>query len=271
MPAIAEKEVNEKKDTVPAKFKQLERARNYLAEGIAFEESRSDSILFNAPVWALSTKDSLSNLLKTMRKIIEEYQEFDAELRKTIAKEETAEIRKGMQIADSGLKELAEEQKKDALNKLRRLTLQINTHLDKYALVITQYVVRIGGRYFTLIKELKKASVLLGNEKQREIDALEAEYAEYYHAHDRMQLAILGDALRPGWLRELRKKARNAKEIKDYEMYANGVELFILSNKKQMDILGEHIKIQVEMRFKEAIQLADRLLKTAEIIQESSP
>ncbi len=269
MPAIAEKEV-EKKEAIPAKFQQLEKARNYLAEGVAFEESKTDSILFNAPVWALSAKDSLSNILKSMRKNIEEYQEFDAELRKTISKKETAEIREGMAIINPGLKELAEEQKKDTLNKLRKFARQINNHFSDYALVTTQYTVRIGGRYFALLKEIKKASVMLGNQRQREIDALEAEYAEYYHAHDRIQLAILGDAIRPGWLKDLRKKARNAKEIKDYEAFANGFELFILTNKKQMDLLGKHIKIQVEMRFKEAIQLADELLKTAAIL-ESSP
>ena len=59
MPPVAEKEVDEKKGIVPSKFKQIEKARNYLVEGIAVEEGSSDNILFNATVWALSAKDSL--------------------------------------------------------------------------------------------------------------------------------------------------------------------------------------------------------------------
>jgi len=264
MPAIAEKEAEKKeKITVPAKFQQLEKAKNFLTDAIAVEEGRSENILFNAPVWTLSAKDALSNKLKRMRKKIEDCNKIIAELRKMATKGETAEISKETKIVDPGIKEFAEDQIEDTLKKLQGIAAEINDYLREYDLIISQFVVRVGGRYYALIKELKKVSVMLGNEKQREIDALDEEYAEYFHAHDKMHLAILGDAIRPGWLKDLKKKTINAKNIKDYEMYANGVELFILTNKKQMNILGNHIKLQVEMRFKEAIQLADELLKTA--------
>ena len=272
MSAIAEKDLDKKKETiraekkekitVPAKFQQLERARDYLAQGIAFEEKNPEDLLYNTAIWTLSAKDSLFNILKRLRKKIDDSKKTRENLSKMVSKGETAKISKDTRIAEQGIKEVAEAQLQDTLTELKRIAEEIIKYLDTYSLMTTQYYVHIAGRYAALLTETKRASNRL-NEKQKEIDLLQEEYSEYYHAHDRMKLAILGDAIRPGWLKDLRKKIRNAKNIKDYEMFANGVELFILTNKKQMDLLGKHIKLQVEVRFKEAVQLADELLKTA--------
>ncbi|MEM4263681.1 MAG: hypothetical protein QW666_02175 [Candidatus Woesearchaeota archaeon] len=113
-----------------------------------------------------------------------------------------------------------------------------------------------------MLTELKKAAEML-NMKKKEVAELIEEYNEYYNLQDTVRSAVLGEDFTPGWAKFLSEKVRKTDELKNFEVLANGLKLFIASNKKHMEELGNLIKLQSDLRFKKAIELANVLLKEA--------
>jgi len=264
MPAVAEKEeiAAKIKLAVPRKFQELEAARNYLFSAVAADEDSPDSIIFNVQIIALSITARLQNLSTRLRKIISENKEMAEMLDEMVSKEETAELVPSKKIARSDVKEAAEAAVNQAIKEARMILQSAMSEMERYELVTSQYFVKIAGKYAYLLVELKKASAMLGR-KQVEIDAIYAEYKEYYRLHSIIKSAILGNDAAPGWVKLLRKKTGMAEDMKSFEDIANSFDLFIASNKKQIDGLGELIKLQSDLRFKKVIELTDGLLAAA--------
>lgn len=229
---------------VDEKTDEIQKARYNLVSAIAIEENNPENVIANAQTIAAGIIEYLKEKSRTIRKMVKKAQAVVEEFKTEAEKTKDSRAKKEFK------KEAAQEEMK-ARVALNGVIDELLDYLDeKYVIVLSQYDVRISGKYIILLRFIEEI------QKTGEIRDLITEF----EAYNTQSILLFSKVSR---FAEFIKKTvlPKVKKLSQYNNVADIIDSFVKENQNMMKDLGNNIEIQSKQRLQKAISIANEILE----------